>query len=260
MASQAPSSLPPAPGVALVTGAARRIGRAIALKLAAQGFDIGVHYGASADEAHDLVAVLRGLGVRAAAISADLAQPEQVPTLLRRAREALGPITALVNNAATFADDRLPSLSLHGLRSHLDTNLLSPILLSQAFAAQPDLPPGAAIVNLIDQRVLKPSPPFFSYGVSKAALWYATRTLAQELAPRIRVNAVGPGPVLPSIHQQPADFEHEAQSTLLAHPVAPDEVATAVAYLLSAPSVTGQMICVDAGQHLLWRTPDMAGL
>jgi NAD(P)-dependent dehydrogenase (short-subunit alcohol dehydrogenase family) len=251
---------PSSAGVALVTGAAKRIGRAVALRLGSQGFDIAVHYGASADEAQVLVATLQGLGLRAAAIGADLRQPDSVQALVHRARAALGPLRVLVNNAAVFVDDRLPSLSLPGLRLHLDTNLLSPLVLSQAFAAQPDLPTDAAIVNLIDQRVLKPSPPFFSYGLSKAALWYATRTLAQELAPRIRVNAVGPGPVLPSIHQRPADFEHEAQSTLLQHAVSPEEIAEAVAYLVNSPSVTGQMICVDAGQHLLWRTPDMEGL
>ena len=247
-------------GTALVTGAAKRIGRTIARQIAAQGFDVVVHYGSSADEAAALVDDLRGLGVRATAVRADLGQPDQVPSLLHTARAALGPIRVLVNNASVFFDDRLPNLTLAGCRRHLDTNLLSPLLLAQTFAAQPDLPDAAVIVNVIDQRVLKPSPPFFSYGLSKAALWYATRTMAQELAPRVRVNAVGPGPVLPSIHQRPADFEREAQSTLLQHAATPDEVAAAVVYLVSAPSVTGQMICVDSGQHLLWRTPDMEGL
>lgn len=246
-------------GVALVTGAAKRIGAAIATELAVQGFDVVVHYGASADAAYDLVLRLRAKGARAVAVSADLSQPEQVPSLLQQARAELGPVRVLVNNASVFAVDRLPSLSVQGLRAHLDTNLLGPIVLAQAFAAQPDLPPDAAIVNLIDQRVLKPSPPFFSYGVSKAALWYATRTMAQELAPHIRVNAVGPGPVLPSVYQSAADFEHEATSTLLQHAASPQEVAAAVCYLVSARSVTGQMICVDAGQHLLWRTPDLEG-
>lgn len=247
-------------GTALVTGAAKRIGRTIARQIAGQGFDVIVHYGSSADEAAALVDDLRGLGVRATAIRADLSQPEHVAGLVDAARAALGPLRVLVNNASLFVDDRLPSLTLAGCRRHLDTNLLSPLLLAQAFAAQPDLPDGAAIVNLIDQRVLKPSPPFFSYGLSKAALWYATRTMAQDLAPRVRVNAVGPGPVLPSIHQRPADFEREAESTLLQRAATPDQVAEAVVYLIGAASVTGQMICVDSGQHLLWRTPDMEGL
>ena len=131
---------------------------------------------------------------------------------------------------------------------------------TQAFAAQSDIRPGASIINMIDQRVLKPSPPFFSYSMSKAGLWHATRTLAQALAPHIRVNAVGPGPTLKSIHQSEADFAREARSTLLQKPTSPEEVAAAVIYLLNAPSVTGQMICVDSGQHLNWKTLDMFDL
>ena len=250
----------PSPGVALVTGAAKRIGRAISLDLASRGFDLVVHYGSSADEAEALVARLCDMGVRAVALAANLADPHEASRLFAQARAALGPIRVLVNNAAIIADDRLPSLSIAGFRAHMDTNLLTPLVLSQSLAGQPDLPDGASIVHLIDQRVLKPSPPFFSYGLSKAALWYATRTMAQELAPRIRVNAVGPGPVLPSIHQRPSDFDHEARSTLLGRPVPAEDVAAAVAYLVGSASVTGQMICVDAGQHLVWRTPDMDAL
>jgi NAD(P)-dependent dehydrogenase (short-subunit alcohol dehydrogenase family) len=134
------------------------------------------------------------------------------------------------------------------------------VLLSQAFAAQSPLPDDASIINMIDQRVLKPSPPFFSYGLSKAGLWHATRTLAQALAPNIRVNAVGPGPTLKSIHQSEQDFAREARGTLLQKPTSPEEVAAAVMFLLSAPSVTGQMICVDSGQHLGWKTVDMLDL
>jgi NAD(P)-dependent dehydrogenase (short-subunit alcohol dehydrogenase family) len=244
---------------ALVTGAAKRIGRAIALKLAGLGYDIGVHYGTSRDDALTFVDELHSLGVRAEAIGADLSRPETIPDLMAEANDRLGAIKVLVNNASVFRDDRLKSLTIEGFRAHMDTNLLSPVLLAQAFAAQSSLPDGSSIVNIIDQRVLKPSPPFFSYGLSKAALWHATRTLAQDLAPHIRVNAVGPGPTLRSIHQSLADFEHEAKATLLQKPASPEEVAATVAYLIEAPSVTGQMICVDSGQHLGWRTPDMEG-
>jgi len=245
---------------ALVTGAAKRIGRAIALTLANAGYDIGVHYGQSRDDALALVTELEALGVRARAIQGDLSDVARVPGLIEKTREALGPIDVLVNNASVFADDRARSLTLNSWQTHMDTNLLAPVLLSQAFAAQPDIRENASIINMIDQRVLKPSPPFFSYSLSKAGLWHATRTLAQALAPNVRVNAVGPGPTLRSIHQSEADFAREARSTLLQKPTSPEEVAAAVIYLLNAPSVTGQMICVDSGQHLNWKTLDMFDL
>ncbi len=241
---------------ALVTGAAKRIGRAIATTLAQAGYDIAVHYGTSGDEAQAVALQLQTFGVRAVAVQADLGDVAQAARLVADARDALGPLTVLVNNASVFADDRVATVTAQSWRTHIDTNLLAPILLAQAFAAQPDLPDDTSIINLIDQRVLKPSPVFFSYGLSKAGLWHATRILAQELAPRIRVNAVGPGPTLKSIHQSQADFDREARATLLQKPTSPEEVAATVLYLLNAPSVTGQMICVDSGQHLEWRNAD----
>ncbi len=230
------------------------------MALAGAGYDIGVHYGQSRDDALELCDELTALGVAVHPLHADLGQVETVARLIDDARSALGPLDVLVNNASVFADDRAKSLTVEGFRMHIDTNLLAPVLLAQAFAAQPDLADGASIINLIDQRVLKPSPPFFSYGLSKAGLWHATRTLAQDLAPRIRVNAVGPGPTLRSIHQSERDFEREARATLLQKPTSPGEVAAAVIFLLNAPSVTGQMICVDSGQHLGWKTADMLDL
>jgi len=247
-------SLPPQ--TALVTGAAKRIGRAIATTLAHAGYDIAVHYGTSGEDAAAVAAELQTLGVRAVPVQADLGDVRQAGRLIDDAREALGPIGVLVNNASVFADDRVATVTADSWRTHIDTNLLAPILLAQAFAAQSDLPASASIINLIDQRVLKPSPVFFSYGLSKAGLWHATRILAQDLAPRIRVNAVGPGPTLKSIHQSQADFDREARATLLQKPPSPEEVAATVLYLLNAPSVTGQMICVDSGQHLEWRNAD----
>ncbi len=241
---------------ALVTGAAKRIGRAIATALARAGYDIAVHYGTSRDDAQAVAAELQSFGVRAVPVQADLGKVDQAARLMADAREALGPVTVLVNNASVFADDRVATVTAESWRTHIDTNLLAPILLAQAFAAQADLPEGASIINLIDQRVLKPSPVFFSYGLSKAGLWHATRILAQDLAPRIRVNAIGPGPTLKSIHQTQADFDREARATLLQKPTSPEEVAATVLYLLNAPSVTGQMICVDSGQHLEWRNAD----
>ncbi|MDI7775229.1 SDR family oxidoreductase [Asticcacaulis sp. EMRT-3] len=249
-----------APKTALVTGAAKRIGRAIAIALAREGYNIGVHYGRSRDDALALVAELEAIGVRACALQADLADVATINHLIDDARASLGPIDVLVNNASVFADDRARSLTLESWRLHMDTNLLAPVLLAQAFAAQANLRAGASIINLIDQRVLKPSPPFFSYGLSKAGLWHATRTLAQALAPAIRVNAIGPGPTLKSIHQSEQDFERESRATLLRKPTSPEEVAEAALFLLRAPSVTGQMICVDSGQHLTWKTVDMLDL
>ena len=242
-------------GAALVTGGAKRIGRAICLELAAAGFDVAVHHRDSDDEAAALVAAIEGLGRRATALSADLADVVATHALIGRAVQALGPLSVLVNNASIFADDRLESLTGESWSAHLDVNLRAPVLLAQTFAAQ--APDGSAIINILDQRVLKPDPRFFSYSLSKSALWSATRTMAQALAPRIRVNGVGPGPTLPSVHQTPEEFEAEARATLLQHAGRPEAVAAAVRWLVDADLVTGQMIAVDGGQHLAWQTPDI---
>lgn len=241
-------------GVALVTGAARRIGRAICLTLASAGFDVAVHHHSSEDDARTLVAEIEALGRRAVALKADLTDEAAVRDLVPRAVAALGPVTALVNNASVFEDDRVGGLSRDSWDRHIETNLRAPIVLAEAFAAQGH---EGAIVNLLDQKVLKPDPRFFSYSLSRNGLWWATRTLAQALAPRIRVNGVGPGPTLPSIHQTQAEFQAEAEGTLLQRPGAPEAVAQAVLWLIDAGLVTGQMIAVDGGQHLTWRTPDI---
>jgi NAD(P)-dependent dehydrogenase (short-subunit alcohol dehydrogenase family) len=247
-------------GGALVTGAGRRVGRALALALAAAGFDIAVHYRGSADDAEQVVAQIRALGRRAAAIPADLTQPREAAGVVARAADAIGPLRLLVNNASLFEADRFGALDLALWDRHFETNLRAPVLLAQAFAAQvPDaLEDGEAmILNILDQRVLHPNPQFFSYTLSKSALFTATRTLAQALAPRIRVNAVGPGPTLASIHQDASTFAAEALATPLARPVDPQDICAAALYLLGARSVTGQTLAVDAGQHLAWRTPDI---
>ena len=242
-------------GAALVTGGAKRIGRAICLELARAGFDIAIHHRASDDEAAELVREIEGLGRRAAGLSADLGDVVASHELIGRAAGAVGPLSVLVNNASVFVDDRLDTLSGESWSEHLDTNLRAPVLLAQVFARQ--APEGSAIVNILDQRVLKPDPRFFSYGLSKAALWHATRTMAQALAPRIRVNGVGPGPTLPSIHQTAEDFAAEAAAVPLARAGSPEAVASAVRWLVDAELVTGQMIAVDGGQHLAWKTPDI---
>lgn len=244
-------------GAALVTGAGRRIGRALALEAARAGHDVAIHCRASADEAEETAADVRALGRRAALVRADLSREDETRGLIAQASEALGPLTLLVNSASAFEDDRVGGLSRRTWDLHLETNLRAPIVLAEAFAAALPAHRAGLVVNIIDQRVWRPNPQFFSYSLSKAGLWWATQTLAQALAPRIRVNAIGPGPVLPSVHQAPGEFEAEAAGTLLQRRATPDEVAAALRYLIDATSVTGQMIAVDGGQHLGWKTPDI---
>lgn len=242
-------------GAALVTGGGRRIGRAICLELARAGFDVAIHYRSSGEAADSVAAEVRALGRRAAAVRADLSDEAATKQLVPDAVAAIGPLAVLVNNASVFEDDRVGSLSRETWDAHMETNLRAPIVLAEAFAAQ--APDGSAIVNLLDQRVLKPDPRFISYALSRNGLWWATRTLAQALAPRIRVNGVGPGPTLPSMHQTPDQFEAEARATPLARAGSPEAVASAVRWLVDAELVTGQMIAVDGGQHLAWKTPDI---
>jgi NAD(P)-dependent dehydrogenase (short-subunit alcohol dehydrogenase family) len=243
-------------GAALVTGGGKRIGRAIALELARAGFDVVIHYRSSQDAAEAVAEEVRGLGRKAATVKADLAVEAQVRTLAADAAQAIGgSLAVLVNNASVFEDDRVGSLGRDTWDAHIETNLRAPIVLAETFAEQ--APDGSAIVNLLDQRVLKPDPRFISYALSRNGLWWATRTLAQALAPRIRVNGVGPGPTLPSVHQSAADFEAEARATPLQRAGSPEAVASAVRWLVDADMVTGQMIAVDGGQHLAWQTPDI---
>ena len=240
-------------GWALITGASRRIGRALALAAAQAGYDIIVH-GRSKEDARVTADAVRALGRAAVVALADLSDPAAVAGLIAHAPE---PPSLLVNCASLFRDDTIETLAVADWEATLAANLTAPVLLAQAFAAA--LAPDAEglIVNIIDQRVWRLNPKFFSYTISKSALWTATQTLAQALAPRIRVNAIGPGPTLASIHQSPQVFAAEAAATPLGRAVDPAEIAQALRYLIAARSVTGQMIAVDAGQHLAWRTPDV---
>jgi NAD(P)-dependent dehydrogenase (short-subunit alcohol dehydrogenase family) len=243
--------------LALITGGALRIGKAIALRLAKADFSIAIQYRNSREDAEAAVAAVTAAGGRGASFQANLAEHAEVENLLPKVSATLGCVTCLINNASCFGEDTAQTLTGESWRAHLAVNLTAPIFLSQAFAAQ--LPEGETgnIVNIVDQRVLRPNPLFFSYTVSKSALWAATKTMAQAFAPRIRVNAIGPGPTLKSIHQSEEDFEHERRSVPLGHGATPEEVAEAVAFILSAPAMTGQMIALDGGQHLLWQTPDI---
>jgi NAD(P)-dependent dehydrogenase (short-subunit alcohol dehydrogenase family) len=245
------------PATVLVTGGARRLGRAIALDLASRGWRVGVHYHASAAEAFEVVAKIEAGGGKAAAFPADLSRLDGLAPLVESCAATLGPLTCLINSAACFEWDDIDTLDGDSWQTHLDVDLRAPVFLAQAFAR--NLPQGASgnVVNIIDQKVLRLDPAFFSYTIAKSALWTATRTLAQALAPEIRVNAIAPGPVLPSLKQSEEEFGRECRSTLLGCGVGVEEVTAAIHFLLTTPSITGQMIALDSGQHLAWRNnPD----
>ena len=242
----------------LITGAAQRIGRVLACEFAQRGWRVAIHCRSSRQQAQELAQHLGRSGTPTAVLTADLAVPGDVERLLPECARLLGPPSCLINNAAMFAPDAVGGLQSNLWDAQLAVNLKAPVFLAQAFAMH--LPPGAAgnIVNIIDQGVLKPTPQFFSYTVSKAALWAVTRTLAQALAPRIRVNAIGPGPVLQSTYQTEEEFRAEYQATLLKRSTAPEEIAAAIRFILEAPALTGQMLALDGGQHLAWQTANVA--
>jgi len=227
------------------------------LAMAGAGYDIAVHCHHSDDEAETVAAEIAALGRRAMVFKADLAEDLETRVLVGQAHRALGPVTLLINNASVFEDDRIETFGADTWRAHMEVNLHAPLLLAQTFAAELPQGLGGQIINILDQRVWNPNPQFFSYSLSKAALWTATRTLAQGLAPRIRVNGIGPGPTLPSIHQTPEMFQAEAGNVLLQRRAELNDITAAALYLIDAPSVTGQMIAVDGGQHLGWLTPDI---
>jgi NAD(P)-dependent dehydrogenase (short-subunit alcohol dehydrogenase family) len=239
----------------LVTGAARRIGRAIALDLARHGWAVAVHCNRSEAEARAVVGRIEQDGGRAALVRADLVREAEVETLVPQAAAALGPLTCLVNNASTFELDLADTVTRASWDAHLEANLRAPFVLTQAFARQ--LPEGesGSVVNLLDQRVWNLTPYFVSYTVSKTGLWTLTRSLALALAPRIRVNAVGPGPALRSPRQTEADFARQCEMTPLRRGTSPEEICDAVRFILGAPALTGQMIVLDGGQHLGMKLP-----
>ena len=245
-------------GAALVTGAGARLGKVMAEALGADGWNVAVHYSRSKAGAIETAKTIQGSGAKAVTVQANLADATDTAKLVQDAQTALDqPITLLINSASTFFDDTAQDHTRENWDTHMEVNLRAPILLAQSFAKA--LPAGTKgnIVNLIDQRVLKLNPQFFTYTLSKSALWSATRTLAQALAPNIRVNGIGPGPTLRSIHQTEEAFTTEAQATLTREGSNPSEIIAALRYLISAQSVTGQMIAADGGQHLLWQTPDI---
>jgi len=244
--------VPPVPKAALVTGGARRIGRALALALAADGFAVAVHHRNSHAAAERLVAGILNNGGTAVALAADLADEGAVRELLPRAQQALGPIGCLVNNAAVFAADTVETVTPESWGLHLGVNVRAPFVLIQDFAKRLPKSAGGVVVNLLDQRVWSLTPYFVSYTLSKAGLWTLTQTMALALAPRIRVNGIGPGPALPSPRQSAEEFARQCVTMPLRRGTSPQEIAAALRFILSAPAMTGQMIALDGGQHLGW--------
>lgn len=246
------------PQTALVTGAGKRLGRAMALRLADAGFNVAVHYHHSKMDADEVVNLITAKGQKAAAIQADLSNEAETAALFGNVNQALGPVTLLVNSASLFEDDDIYSMTRESWDKHIETNLRAPLKLSQDFAAQVSSNANNMIVNITDQRVLKLTPQFLSYTTSKVALNELTITLAQALGPNgIRVNAIGPGPTLKNARQSDDDWHRQNASTILGHGAAPDDICDALMYLISAKAVTGQLIAIDGGQHLAWQTADV---
>jgi NAD(P)-dependent dehydrogenase (short-subunit alcohol dehydrogenase family) len=243
--------------IAVVTGAARRVGAAIARDLAQHGWSVAIHSRTSSPDAAALVRAINDSGGKATVIEADLTSATDVAALVPACIKVLGAPTCLVNNASLFEYDAIETLDGASWERHHAINVRAPVFLAQALANH--LPAGlhGNVINIIDQRVWKPTPHFLSYSASKAELWWMTRTLAQALAPRIRVNAIGPGPTLQSVHQSDADFQSQTAATLLQRGTNPAEIARAIQFILDAPAMTGQMIALDGGQHLAWQTPDI---
>src|SRR5947209_11462989 len=224
-------------GAALITGGARRIGRALVVAAADAGYDVAIHVRSVDDDAEAAAAEVRARRRKAAIHACDLRKEAATVALVGEAEAELGPITLLVNCASVFEEDAFADMNRASWDAHMETNLRAPLVLAQAFARRLPADREGLIVNILDQRVLRPTPEFFSYSLSKAALWDATRILAQALSPRIRVNGIGPGPTLPSIHQDQAAFDAEAAATLMQRPVGPADVAQALKYLIDATAV-----------------------
>lgn len=255
---------------ALITGAGKRLGRAMALYLADRGFDVAVHYASSADEAEEVAELIRGKGQQACTVQADLLNEDETQALTDAAIAGIGgPLTVLINNASIFEYDNIETVTRDSWDRHLESNLRAPFVLTQHFAAQLPTPeiddmneavaPGL-VINMIDQRVRKLTPEFMTYTIAKMGLWAFTQTAAQALAPACRVNAIGPGPTLRGGRQSEAHFAKQRAATVLQRGSNTSDITGALGYFLDAPGVTGQLLCVDGGQHLGWQTPDVIGV
>lgn len=245
----------------LVTGGAKRVGRAIVEDLVAHGHPVAIHYNASSHEADELAASLNANGGQSVAVGCDLTDGEAVSSLIADAAHALGaPIEVLVNNASVFEDDSASDFEWDVWDRHFAVHLKAPAMLARKLAEGLPQDRDGLVVNMIDQRVWRLNPRFFSYTLSKSALWTATRTLAQSLAPRVRVNAIGPGPTLANTRQQDEDFAGQVEAILLKRGPDLAEFGATIRWMMEARSLTGQMIALDGGQHLAWETPDVTGI
>ena len=257
-------------GRALITGAGKRLGREMALYLAGRGYDLALHYASSREGAEQTAAEARAKGVKAVTLQADLLDEGAMAGLVPAASQALGGVlTLLINNASIFEHDTIETATEESWNRHIGSNLRAPFVLTQAFARQ--VPPAAKdgageplaaalVINMIDQRVRKLTPEFMTYTIAKMGLWAFTRTAAQALAPAIRVNAIGPGPTLRGGRQSAEHFARQRAATVLGRGANPTDINAALGYFIDAPSVTGQLLCIDGGQHLAWETPDILGL
>ncbi len=235
-----------------MTGGAQRLGRAIALALVDAGFAVVIHYQASRDAAAETVDAIRAKGGRAEAVQGDLGREADTAALVARAGDAIGTLGVLVNNASLFERDDWDTVDRASWDAHIEPNLRAPFVLTQAFARALPADAEGAVINMLDQRVWSLTPHFVSYTLSKAGLWALTQSMALALAPRIRVNAVGPGPALPSPRQSAEQFARQCAATPLHRGTDPAEIGRAVLAILALPSMTGQMIALDGGQHLQW--------
>lgn len=245
--------------IALVTGGAKRIGAEIVRGLSRAGFTVAIHYNSSRAEAETLAGDIEAKGGRAQAFAADLATPEACEALIDKVSAALGPVRLLVNNASIFQDDSVIEPDWDKWEKHFAVHVRAPTALAGRMANALPASTDGLVVNVIDQRVWRLNPRFFSYTLSKSALWTATQTMAQALAPQIRVNALGPGPTMKNDRQEDADFRQQTESVILGHGPALEEFSRTILYLWEAKSVTGQMIAIDGGQHLAWETRDVTG-
>lgn len=243
-------------GVALITGAADRIGAGMARGLAKAGFKVIVHYNRSQSKAEDLVAEIASNGGEAACMGADLTDTDARGSLVGRAGEPFGPLTVLINNASVFHADTADAIDEDHWHIHFTLHAEVPTRLAADFARQLPDDASGSVINMIDERVLRPDSEFFSYYLSKSVLWTATRNMALTFAPRIRVNAIGPGPTLQDVHQTEAEFEASQRALPLQQGADLEDFARAALFLIETPSVTGQMLALDGGAHLNWRRKD----
>lgn len=258
-------------GAALVTGGGKRLGRAMALYLAERGLDVAVHYNSSAEAAEEVAGDIRALGRKVAIVQADLTVESEMQALVPAAADAVGqPLTVLVNSASIFEHDNIETATRDSWDRHIESNLRAPFVLTQKFAAQAPEPEiggywneptaRALVVNMVDQRVRKLTPEFMTYTIAKMGLWAFTQTAAQALAPKVRVNAIGPGPTMQGVRQSEQHFANQREATIMNRGADPSDITHALGYFLDAPAVTGQLLCIDGGQHLAWKTPDVLGV